>query len=229
MPAAPPKKTKRPQADAVGVAVVHGNMIIRAGLQALVQRDARFRVVHTGSRLDELALALAQGRAAGAQVVLAELVTPVDAVCAAIRRWYRAHPRLPVVAIGMLTPLLVQRVAAAGVHGVLAMGTELEELHQSLHTVAGGGMHANEWMRALLQRGPRRLRPADAGELPHLSPREAEVLHWICHPEGHTYAAIAVRLNVGRRTVESYRDKLFKKFDVDRRSVLVLRALKTRR
>jgi LuxR family quorum-sensing system transcriptional regulator CciR len=65
--------------------------------------------------------------------------------------------------------------------------------------------------------------PADARAVPHLSPREQEVLHWIA--AGKTDPEIAAILGVGMPTVRTYVGALLRKFDVVSRTLLPLRAV----
>ncbi len=75
-----------------------------------------------------------------------------------------------------------------------------------------------------LRRGARPLRASQRDGVPELTTREAEVLRWMNHPDGLTYAEIGAKLGIDRRTVEAHRDKLFEKFGVHKRLALLRRA-----
>jgi DNA-binding NarL/FixJ family response regulator len=208
----------------ITVAVVHVEELVRAGLCATLGREADFRVVFEGERLDELSIAVEEGRMPEPRVVLLLVTPPLDPACAAMKRWRKNHGQASLVVIGPLTPLIVQRVLEVGVLGTLPCGVTCAEVMQSLRTVASGSPYGNTWLMQHLQRGARSLRAHQRDDVPELTDREAEVLRLMNHPEGLTYEVIGEKLEIDRRTVESHRDKLFEKFGVHKRQALLRKA-----
>lgn len=208
------------------VAVVHADELMRVGIHTVVEHETDLQVLHTGERLDALTAAVATGAEAEPQVLLAQLAAPLDLGCAALRRWRRACPKAPVVVIGELTPLLVQRAVEAGAMGVLPLHVARTELVQCIRTVAGGGLHANSWLQARLRAGHQRLRSAGADAGVVLTAREMEVLRLMAHPAGHTYQVIGEQLGISEATVRTHRDNLFAKLEVNNRQALVAEATK---
>lgn len=211
---------------AITVAVVHADELMRVGIHTVVEHETDLQVVHACERLDALTAAATAGGLAAPQVVVAQLAAPLDLGVAALLRWRRACPQAPLVVIGELTPLLVQRAVEAGVMGVLPLNVARTELVQCLRTVAGGGLHANSWLQERLRAGHQRLRSAGADAGVQLSARELEVLRLMAHPAGYTYRAIAEQLGIGEATVRTHRDNLFAKFGVNNRQALVAAAAK---
>lgn len=208
----------------ISVAVVHAEELVRVGVCATLEREADFQVVFEGERLDELSLAVVEGRVPMPRVVLLLISPPLDPACAAIRRWRKQHGKASLVVIGALTPLIVQRVLEVGVLGTLACGVTCAEVVQSLRTAATGAPYGNTWLMQHLQRGARPLRARQRDDVPELTDREAEVLRLMDHPDGLTYEAIGDKLGIERRTVETHRDKLFEKFGVNKRQALLKKA-----
>lgn len=210
----------------ITVAVVHADELMRVGIHTVVEHETDLQVVHTCERMDALTAAATAGGLAAPQVVVAQLIAPLDLAVAALRRWRRAYPNVPVAVIGELTPLLVQRAVEAGVMGVLPLHVARTELVQCIRTVAGGGLHANSWLQDRLRAGHQRLRSAGADAGVQLTAREAEVLRLMAHPAGYTYHAIGEQLGIGEATVRTHRDNLFAKLGVNNRQALVAEAAK---
>ena len=208
----------------ITVAIVHAEELVRVGVRATLEREPDFEVVYACERLDELSLAVEQGHVERPRVVLLLVGPPLDPACAAMRRWTKQGGKASLVVIGALTPLIVQRVLEVGALGTLPCGVTCAEVVQSLRTAASGSPYGNVWLMEHLQRGSRPLRSRPREEVPVLTAREAEVLRWMNHPDGYTYAEIADKLGIHRRTVESHRDKLFEKFGVRKRIPLLKKA-----
>lgn len=209
----------------IAVAVVHPHELVRKSVCTEVLESADFQLVFTGARLDELHAAIEAGKVKMPQVVLLRIEHPANSVLADIQRWRRRHPGVGLVGIGPLTELMAQRMLEAGLLGVLPESVSCQEVVRTLRTASTGGLHLNSWSRVFFQQGRKGLRATAADRTAALTHREAEVLSWICKPEAPLYATIAAQLNIGVRTVEAHRDKLFEKLEVHSRSALVVRAL----
>lgn len=208
----------------ITIAVVHADELVRAGARNLLNPDTGFEVVFAGTRLDEVALGVASKQVPVPQVVLVHWAMPLTAVEEALHRWRKQQPTVPVVVVGELGVRNVQRAVEAGVYGVLPCNVCGQELHLALRTVAQGGIHGNEAMRHQLRRGLRGAGKRAVGEVPALTPRQAEVLHWMCQSKGYTCKEIADKMNCRERTVQTHRTALFKKLNVTKETAAVAEA-----
>ena len=64
---------------------------------------------------------------------------------------------------------------------------------------------------------------ADVSEIPRLSSRELDVLHWMA--QGKSNAAIARQLELGQETVDTYVRRIFSKMDVSDRTSAVVKGV----
>ena len=71
----------------ISVAVLHTDELVRVGVCTILEREADFQVVYEGERLDELSMAVEEGRVPMPRVVLLLVSPPLDPACAAMRRW----------------------------------------------------------------------------------------------------------------------------------------------
>lgn len=126
------------------------------------------------------------------------------------------------VAVVVLTmeqdPALASRAIELGAKGYLIKRTAEEELLTAIRTVAAGGRHISNEVKAAI--GRRRRKDSMPGGL---TEREREVLRMIAL--GHTYPEVAEQLGISVRTVESHRMHIMQKANLNSRPELVRYAL----
>ncbi len=130
----------------------------------------------------------------------------------------RLRQSLPDVRVLILSvhdhPEYVLGAVRAGAQGYLRKDTSPAELREGLRAVARGESYFSPPVARHLTAAVRGDSPAaDAGtRLAKLTPREREVLAGIA--AGETSRAIALRLGLSPRTVESHRESLARKLDI---------------
>jgi DNA-binding NarL/FixJ family response regulator len=130
----------------------------------------------------------------------------------------RLRQVLPSVRILILSvhdhPEYVLGAVRAGAQGYLRKDTSPAELREALAAVARGESYFSPPVARHLTAAVRgETLPDDAAaRLARLTPREREVLAGIAG--GETSRAIAIRLHLSPRTVESYRESLARKLDI---------------
>ena len=130
----------------------------------------------------------------------------------------RLREVLPSVRVLILSvhdhPEYVLGAVRAGAQGYLRKDTSPAELREALRAVARGESYFSPPVARHLSAAVRGDAPADdaAARLARLTPREREVLGGIA--AGETSRAIATRLGLSPRTVESYRESLARKLDI---------------
>lgn len=115
----------------------------------------------------------------------------------------------------------VLELVTLGARGYLSKGCSATELREALSAILAEGYYHSE-LEQLALRGERRSRP----NTPALSPRETEFLRLACSTEEYTYRAIAQMMGVSERTVDGYREELFRKAGVKSKVGLVFYALR---
>ena len=132
------------------------------------------------------------------------------------------HPAIKTVALSMKDDdATIISMIRAGCCAYLLKDIHPDELDKALHEIHAKGYYnadaANINYRRLLQHQDKQ------NEL-HLSEKEKQFLQLACSDA--TYKQIASTMNVSERTVDGYRENLFRKLDVQSRTGMALEAIR---
>jgi DNA-binding NarL/FixJ family response regulator len=181
-------------------------------LRVLLEAQGGFRVVGEAADGED---ALSQVRQHRPAIALVDVAMPKLDGIEVTKRICDSCPNTRVLALTALEREDYVRAAlGAGAAGYVPKSALTGELIAAIHTVASGKRYVHPRVEhALLEL----LKPHASGGLPELSFREAEVFRLIAL--GYTNKEIAVRLNVGVKTVDTYKlraaEKLGMKSRVD--------------
>ena len=118
--------------------------------------------------------------------------------------------------------LYAERALSAGAHGYLNKGQATHHVLEAIRVVLHGRMYVSETLNdRLLQRLLGR-KPAERSVMDTLSDRELEAFQLI--GEGLTTEAIAERMHVSPKTVETYRARIKEKLGIGNITELIQRA-----
>jgi DNA-binding NarL/FixJ family response regulator len=108
-----------------------------------------------------------------------------------------------------------------GVKGYLLKTIGSEELLTALQQVVKYGYYYTPIITGNIHKQVEKKRIA--ANVPELSDRETELLHYLCTEM--TYAEIAKKMFLSESTIDTYRARLFEKFEVKNRIGLMLKAI----
>jgi DNA-binding NarL/FixJ family response regulator len=191
----------------VRVLIAEDSVLFREGLVRLLTESGH-QVVGTVERADQL---LAAVRAQRPDIVVIDVRMPPDLTDDGARAAGRIREELPEQPMLLLSQHVETRhsvrLVATGAFGYLLKDRVLrvDDFLDALTRVAGGGSALDPEVVAAL------LRP-DRGALARLTDREREVLALAA--EGHSNAAIARRLVIAERTVETHMRSVFQKLSI---------------
>lgn len=202
----------------IRVLLADDHAMLRAGLKLLINTQPDMEVVgEAGDHRD----AVRQARELQPDVVTLDLTMPGGTSAETIKTLVGQNRDLRVVVLTMHDDPSYFRVAmAAGALGYVVKKAADTELIDAIRTVASGRAYAHAELVAIRQ--PVTLAPG-ATPLDSLSEREREVLAFVA--QGHTNQAIADRLGLSVKTVESYRARSMAKLGLHSRAELMQLAI----
>lgn len=113
----------------------------------------------------------------------------------------------------------VLHMLRAGAAGYLRKDAAMTELIEAVRSLGSGGLHFGAHATRAMALQVQQARPIPADPYRDLSPREREVFHLIV--DGLTTKEIALRLDIGIKTAENHRQRVFAKLDVRNAAELV--------
>jgi len=205
------------------VLLVDDHALLRSGLRLLIGAQPDLEVV---GEAGDLAQALGLARSLHPDVVTLDLTMPGGSGLAAIEALRAAAPGVRILVLTMHEdPALVRSALAAGASGYLAKSAADSALIAAIRAVERGRFFVEvqnrEAMEALVT--PGRVDSGAPAPIAMLSGREREVL--VLLAQGHTNQAIADRLELSVKTVESYRARLMQKLGLKNRAELTRLAI----
>lgn len=209
--------------DRLRVMLVDDHTLVREGIRHVLAGTEGVEVVaETGDGDAVLELATE----ASPDVVVLDLSLPGVGGLEITSRLRRQLPKVKVLILSVHDhPEYVLGAVRAGAHGYLRKDTSPAELRDALSRVARGESYFSPPVAGQLTAALRGEAPSDdaAIRLARLTPREREVLGGIA--AGETSRAIASRLGLSPRTVETYRESLARKLELRTVAALVRFAL----
>jgi DNA-binding NarL/FixJ family response regulator len=196
----------------VRVMLVDDHSLVREGIRHVLTATEGIEVVAEAGDASE---ALLRARESKPDVVVLDLSLPG---VSGLELTIKLREILPAIKVLILSvhdhPEYVLGAVRAGAQGYLRKDTSPAELRSALQAVARGESYFSPPVARHLTAAVRGDTPAEdpAGRLARLTPREREVLAGIA--AGETSRAIAGRLGLSPRTVETYRESLARKLDI---------------
>jgi DNA-binding NarL/FixJ family response regulator len=207
------------------IAIVDDHTLFRKGLAALVNLFPGYRVLFDASDGTDCIRQLETGLQP--DIILMDITMPgMDGY--ATTEWVREHqPDIRVLALSTMdAETAIIRMIRSGARGYVLKDANQEELKQALDDLLSLGFYYNDLVSRKILRSVHLF--AEGQNNPdapgHLSDREIFFLRQICSEK--TYAEIAREMFVSERTVDGYRDTLFKKLHLGSRVGLVLYAIR---
>ena len=213
------------RSEPIRVLLVDDHAILRQGVHALLAREPDILVVGEAGDGQE---ALDQMPELRPDVVIMDIVMPRMNGLEATRLLKERYPNVRTLILSMYdNQEYVVQIIQAGAAGYVLKRVVTEDLVRAIHEVHAGGSFLYPPIAATLIGDYLRVtqgeQPADQGE--PLTAREREVLKLIA--EGNTNIAIAERLGLSRKTVDTHRAHAMRKLDLHEVTEVVKYALRT--
>ncbi len=193
----------------IRVVIVDGHGIVRDGLSLLLARQNRMTVVATATKGKDAVAVVVHHRP---DDVVMDLVLPELSGIDATLRILEALPRTRIVILSACgTAEHIFRALRAGARAYVLKESAGAELVRAILAVCTGSRYLSSQITGIVIDGLLN-NSAACSPLEKLSAREREVLHLTVG--GSSSAAIAQRLSLSRKTVDTYRSRIMTKLCV---------------
>ena len=206
----------------IRVLVADDHALFRAGVRKLLQSFEGMDVVGEAADGHEAIRLSATHRP---DVLLMDIGMPGLNGVEAVVRLTREGPRPRVIILSMHTgEEYVLRAIRAGAAGYLLKDAKPAELEAAVRAVGAGEIYLSPAVSRYIVEDYVRRGSVDRGPLDRLTPRQREVLQLIA--EGNTTKAIAAKLGLSTKTVETHRAQLMERLDTHDIAALVRLAIR---
>lgn len=202
------------------LAIADDHELFRRGLKDLLKSCGSFEIVAEAVNGEELILQLKQLRTLP-DVCIIDISMPVMNGYETMGIINKEWPHLKAMALSMYgDDLCVVNMIRKGARGYVLKGSPYYEIENAITSIIREGYYHSGidsiLLSALIQNKNR-------GSL-DLTGKELKFLEFIC--SDLNYSEIAEVMNVSPRTIDGYRDSLFKKFNVKKRAALAIIAMR---
>ncbi len=205
----------------ISVFLADDHRVLRDGLRFLLESQGDIEVV---GEAENGSVAIQGVLDTGPEVVVMDIAMPVLNGIEATRMIHDSLPQARIIILSVYSDAEhIFRAFQAGAQGYLLKESAGAEVISAVRTVLLGRRYLSARIRNTMVQAYIEKRQAQS-PLEMLSAREREVLQLTV--EGHSSAAIAAKLELSPKTVETYRSRLMEKLDVHDLPELVRFAIK---
>ena len=207
------------------VALVDDHQLLRSGLAGIINSYEDFEVIFEASNGKEFIEKMGQKKEP--DILILDITMPImDGYETAA--WVKQNaPKIKILVLSMLSnDLAIIRMLKNGVKGYILKDSNPIILKQALESLRKNVFYINELVKNKLISYVTNEEEFNRQATLLLNITEQETLFLKALCEDKNYREIAEEMNVGIRTIDTYRDNLFKKLDLKSRVGLVVFAIK---
>lgn len=204
----------------INVALADDHAILRKGVAEILSRFKDINVCMEAANGKELVTKLTAAKELP-HVCVVDINMPemngYETTAAIKKEW----PQIKVLALSMYdTELNIIRMLRSGANGYVLKDSDPAELHQAINKVHKEGFYCSELVTGRMLNAMHN----DEKDPEEISDRELQFLEF-CGSE-LTYKEIAEKMYLSPRTIDGYRENLFRKLNITTRTGLVMYAIK---
>ncbi len=209
--------------DVKYVTLVDDHTMFRKGLAVLINLFPQYKVLMDVGNGREFIDQLQPDHLP--DIVLLDIHMPVMDGYATAAWLHANHPDIKVLALSTMdSDTTIIKMIHQGARGYILKDADPNELQVAFSEILAKGYYYNELLTRKVIQSFHTAGADNSNALPRLTDREMEFLKHACSEKN--YQQIANDMFVSERTVDGYRESLFKKFNVTNRVGLVLYAIK---
>jgi DNA-binding NarL/FixJ family response regulator len=153
-------------------------------------------------------------------IIISDILMPAMSGIDLLTHFKKQNKKVKVILLSSIQEVqTIKHAMRSGASGYLAKDTSPDELADAILTVYHGEPYVGESLQKSLIKNSF----AEEQFVYNLSPREKEVLNWVC--SGKTIKETAHEMNLSVNTVQTYYKSVLKKFNLNRTADLIVFAL----
>ncbi len=208
--------------EAIRLAIVEDQKVVRENLLTYLGKDTTFAISWVATSVEDLLLQLQDKSGDPPQVVLLDIQLPGMSGVEGIH-WIRE--KAPTADIIMLTTFEdedhIFQALRAGACSYLSKKSSLADIQKAILTVYHGGSYMSP---SIARKVIRQFNPRPQ-EKTSLTPRQQQIVHGII--DGLSYQHIADRLHISIDTVRSHIKKIYKHLQINSKTELIRKSLRS--
>lgn len=205
------------------IAVVDDHNLFRKGLIRLIDRnntDNRYTILFEADNGNEMKDRLS--KKSPPDIIMMDIHMPDMDGYAAVAWLKKYYPKVSILVISMFdSPEPVLRMVKMGIMGYLSKDIEVEDMHNALESITKGKPYFPSFVSNILADNLQQGNPSAEQEI-----SEAEREFIKLASTNMNYVEIADKMNLSGKTIDGYRDGLFKKMKVKNRTAMVVYAIR---
>jgi two-component system invasion response regulator UvrY len=212
--------------ESASIILVDDHVVVRNALKELLEAMGPFNITHQFNNGSDFVAQIPF--AEPPDLIIMDLIMPLMNG-KEVLEWLREHKvNYPVLILSMETDqAMILSLFNLGMKGYLPKACTAEMLKTGIDDILNKGHHYNDLLIEALHT-PSKTVDKTEEILKNINGRELEFLRLVCRDEEYTYKQIAGIMNVHRRTIDGYRERLFEKCSVVSKSGLVQFAIRNK-
>ena len=203
------------------VLIVDDHSIVREGLKRLIEAESDLIVC---AEAEDGAKALDIAAKTKPDIAVTDIGLPGMSGLDLIKNLKTRLPTLPILAVSMYEEsVYAERAIRAGAKGYLMKRESALKVIEAIRRILSGKLYLSEAVSESILDKVAGLNPSEGDVVQRLSDRELEVFQMI--GKGHKTSEIADSLNLGVKTVESYKEQIKTKLNLESASALTQYAI----
>lgn len=208
------------------VYIADDHEIVAKGVAELLKKVVKDTEVYAAKNGEEL---IRKVLSKAPSLVILDIEMPIKDGLETLEDLRKRGYRFPILMLSMLEErAVIQRAMDLGANGYLHKDCSDIELKEALEDIVKGVFYLSKQAKSAMLGLKKNDGELNRNHVPavNITARETEVLQLIC--EGLTSKEIGEKLFISARTVESHKENLMQKFEVNSSAKLVAKALKSR-
>lgn len=215
--------------DKVNIALVDDHNLFRKGLIKLINlgdTQKKFQILFEAENGNDLKTKLDSNNLP--EIILLDINMPDMDGYETVQWLGRSFPDIRVLVISMIeTEESILRMLRMGVKGYLSKDIEVEDMHRALDAISGNGLYYSDLVSKVIAQNLNQEEKKEVQQgisAVQLNELELKFIKLACTEM--TYQEIADKMNLSPKTIDGYRDNLFRKLKVKSRVSLAMYAVK---